>query len=77
MPRSFRDETNIHSPTASRFLRLPKVKDRVGLGRSTIYSLVGRGQFPRPVSLGDRAMAWLESDIDAWIQTKVEAAQER
>lgn len=60
-----------------RFLRLPRVKDRVGLGRSSIYALVASGEFPRPISLGGRAMAWLESDINGWIQTKVEAARER
>jgi prophage regulatory protein len=53
------------------------VKDRVGLGRSSIYALVASGHFPRPISLGGRAMAWLESDINAWIQTKVDAARER
>ena len=74
MSRSVRDETN---PRASKLLRLPTVKDRVGLGRSTIYARVGLGQFPKPISLGGRATAWLESDIDAWIQTKVEAARER
>jgi prophage regulatory protein len=67
-------KTQEQSP-ALRLLRLPRVKDRVGLGRSTIYLLVARGQFPRPLSLGGRAMAWLESDIDHWIQTKVEAAR--
>ena len=69
-----RDQRN---PKTSKLLRLPTVKDRVGLGRSTINARVGLGQFPKPISLGGRAMAWLESDIDAWIQTKVEAARER
>jgi prophage regulatory protein len=74
MPHSIREES-----TVLRLLRLPKVKDRTGLGRSTIYDRVSRGEFPRPVSLGNggRAVAWLESDINAWIQTKVEAAGER
>jgi prophage regulatory protein len=67
----------VDSPTALRLLRLPRVKDRVGLGRSSIYALVASGHFPRPISLGGRAMAWLESDINAWIQTKVDAARER
>ena len=75
MSRSVRDETN--SSTVLRLLRLPRVKDRVGLGRSTIYALVGSGQFPRPISLGGRATAWLESDIDGWIRSKIEAAGER
>jgi prophage regulatory protein len=68
---------SIEPEPAFRFLRLPRVKDRVGLGRSSIYALIGNGEFPRPISLGGRAVAWLESDIDGWIQTKIEAARQR
>ena len=41
-------------------------------GRASIYRLIAAGQFPRPYSLGARAVAWLESDIDAWIEARVE-----
>ena len=50
--------------------RLPHVKERTGLGRSSIYSGVKAGSFPRPVSLGARAVGWLESDITAWIESR-------
>jgi prophage regulatory protein len=53
-------------------LRLPQVKARVGLSRSTIYLRVSDGSFPRPVSLGARAVGWLESDVEAWICRKIE-----
>jgi prophage regulatory protein len=76
MSRAVREETS--SSTVLRLLRLPGVKDRTGLGRSSIYDRVSRGEFPRPISLGDgRAVAWIESEINAWIQTKIEAARER
>lgn len=42
-------------------LRLPQVKLRVGLSRSSIYLAVFQGKFPRPVSLGVRAVGWLEA----------------
>jgi len=58
-----------------RFLRLAEVRNRVGYGRATIYRLMAVGQFPRSYSLGARAVAWLESDIDAWIETRVKAGQ--
>jgi len=58
-----------------RFLRLAEVKGRVGYGRASIYRLIASGQFPRPYSLGARAVAWLESDIDAWIEARVKAGQ--
>ena len=54
-----------------RFLRLAEVQRRVPYSRSTIYQLINRGEFPRPISIGARAVAWLESDIDAWIEARV------
>lgn len=55
----------------ARFLRLSEVRRRVPYGRASIYRLIAAGQFPRPYSLGARAVAWLESDIDAWIEARV------
>ncbi len=59
----------------ARFLRLSEVRKRVPYSRATIYRLMTQGQFPRPYGLGARAVAWLESEIDAWIAVRVEAAQ--
>lgn len=55
-----------------KILRLPAVKDRTGLSRSTIYLRVAVGTFPRPVSLGARAIGWIESEIEAWISERIE-----
>lgn len=57
------------------FLRLPQVKQRVGLSRSSIYAKVATGEFPAPVSLGARAVAWIESEIAAWISDRVNASR--
>jgi prophage regulatory protein len=62
---------------ATRILRLPEVKASVGLSRSTIYLRVEEGSFPKPISLGARAVGWLESDIENWIGERVGAARER
>jgi prophage regulatory protein len=48
-------------------LRLPTVKTRTGLSRSTIYLKISQGTFPKPVSLGARAVGWLESQLDEWL----------
>jgi prophage regulatory protein len=56
---------------ASVILRLPTVKARTGLSRSTIYLHVANGSFPSPVSLGARAVGWVESDIEEWISRKI------
>jgi prophage regulatory protein len=57
-----------------RLLRLSAVRNRVPYSRATIYRLVASLQFPRPVSLGGRAIAWKESDIDAWIQARIDGS---
>lgn len=57
-------------------LRLPKVKARTGLSRSTIYLRVNQGLFPRPVRLGQRAVGWTESSIDDWLAERIKQSQE-
>jgi prophage regulatory protein len=59
---------------APQLLRLPEVKQRTGLSRSTIYAIEAAGRFPRRVPLGPRAVAWLDSEVSAWITAR---AQER
>lgn len=51
-------------------LRLPKVSEKVGLTKASIYRLLKEGKFPRPLELGDRARGWLESDLDAWLEER-------
>ncbi|MYG37426.1 MAG: AlpA family transcriptional regulator [Gemmatimonadetes bacterium] len=58
-----------HPPT--RFLRLPEVMARTGLSRSTIYVRLEEGRFPRPVSLGGRAVGWIESEIEEWMRNRI------
>ncbi len=56
-------------------IRLPQVKQRTGLSRSTIYELIKRGQFKKPISLGARAVGWLESDVSEFIAGRVAASR--
>ena len=60
-----------------KFLRLPKVIDRTGFSRSSIYALMARNDFPHAYPLGGRAVAWLESDIDAWIDLRLKEGQKK
>lgn len=55
-------------------LRLPKVLERTGLARTTIYDGIKAGTFPAPIKLGLRAVGWVEADIDAWVSARMEAA---
>lgn len=59
-----------------RLIRLKQVIEAVGLQKSAIYKRIAAGEFPKPISLGGRSVAWLESDIDAWIREKVHASRE-
>lgn len=52
-------------------LRLPAVRQSTGLSRSTIYLRVAQGTFPRPVSLGGRAVGWLEHEVEEWVQSRI------
>jgi prophage regulatory protein len=53
-------------------LRRTQVQARTGISRSGIYQKMADGVFPKSISLGPRAVGWLESSIDGWIQTRVE-----
>ena len=52
-------------------LRFPTVKARTGLSRSTIYLRISRGTFPAPVSLGGRAVGWIEAEVQAWLTARI------
>ena len=56
-------------------LRLPAVKASTGLSRSTIYVRVSQGTFPKPVSLGGRAVGWLKAEIQEWLERRIEASR--
>jgi prophage regulatory protein len=60
---------------ATSILRLPTVKTRTGLSRSTIYLRISKGRFPKPVSLGGRAVGWIESEINDWLNLQIEASR--
>ena len=57
-------------------LRLPRVEAATGYKRSTIYKLVKEGRFPPPISLGDRASAWVETEVDDWIADRIRASRQ-
>jgi prophage regulatory protein len=56
-------------------LRLPAVKAHTGLSRSTIYLRVSQGSFPKPVSLGARAVGWVEAEIQGWLDQQIESSR--
>lgn len=60
---------------AERLLRVPEVMQRTGLSRPTIYRWMVAGTFPKAIPIGASAVGWVESEIDAWIAARVQAAR--
>lgn len=56
-------------------LRRKQVEARTGLRRSTIYERIQAGTFPAPISLGARAVGWLESEIDSWLAAQIQKSR--
>ncbi|MBF4370830.1 AlpA family phage regulatory protein, partial [Vibrio anguillarum] len=45
-----------------------EVMKKTALSRSAIYRKMNDGEFPKSISLGDRAVAWVESEVDDWME---------
>jgi len=56
-------------------LRRKQVEARTGLSRSTIYLRVSQSTFPAPVSLGARAVGWVESEVNDWLANRIAASR--
>jgi prophage regulatory protein len=53
-------------------LRLPQVKARTGLGKTKIYELQAAGDFPMRVKITAYAVGWVEEQVDAWCDKRLE-----
>lgn len=54
-------------PKPKRLIRAAEVYDRTALSRASVWRRVRLGAFPKPVTLGYNRIAWVESEIDTWI----------
>jgi len=61
-----------------RLIRRTTVEDKTGLPRSSIYEKISKNEFPKPIKLGagerGRAVAWIESEVDDWINDRINEA---
>ena len=55
-------------------IRLPRVKELTGLGKTTIYSMLNAGRFPGRLKLTPTVSAWRSADVMAWIEEQGAAA---
>jgi prophage regulatory protein len=56
----------------NRLVRLPEVKDRTGLSRTSIYRKMDAGEFPPAIKLSKNAVAWRETELERWIAAPME-----
>ena len=57
----------------NRLIRRKEVQGKTGLGASSIYAMMAKGDFPKPLQLSERRVAWIESDIDLWISERIKS----
>ena len=71
------DAGPLRSPLADRLLKLEEVMAITTLGKTSIYTKVKEGAFPAPLQLGERAVAWRESEVSDWMQGLARASMTR
>lgn len=54
-----------------RILKLKEVMGCTALSRSTIYKYLSEDRFPKPISLGERSVGWLDSEVEEWILARI------
>lgn len=63
------------SSPAPSILRRKQVEARTGLARSTIYDRIKAGTFPAPISLGEKAVGWIESEVNGWLNARIQESR--
>ncbi|WP_447214872.1 helix-turn-helix transcriptional regulator [Citrobacter pasteurii] len=57
------------------FIRLSEVQRRTGYSKAWIYRLMRQGKFPSSVKIGSRSIAFVESEVDDWINQRIEESR--
>ncbi|MGE4502567.1 MAG: helix-turn-helix transcriptional regulator [Thiomicrospira sp.] len=52
-------------------LRINGVKSLTGISKSHIYLLASKGDFPKPIKLGERSVAWVQEEVETWIENRI------
>ena len=60
----------------SKVLKVKEVASEISVSVPQVYKLVSIGRFPKPIKLGERGSGWLTTEIDAWLQSRVDARDE-
>lgn len=60
-----------------RIMRIDEVTLVAGLKRTSVYKYMAHGTFPKPVALGDRAVGWVSTEIEAWVKARITERDQR
>lgn len=60
----------------SRVSRIQDVTEQLGISKMTLRRWVEDGKFPRPIRLGPNSIAWLNDEIDAWLEERAAAREQ-
>ena len=60
----------------TKVLKAKQVAEEINISVPQVYKLVSLGRFPKPIKLGERGSGWLTSEIDDWLQSRVDARDE-
>ena len=63
---------NHHPRQSELFIRLPEVRQRVGMSKSQIYKLIAQDQFPKPVKVSRRISCWVVAEVEQWVQEQID-----
>jgi prophage regulatory protein len=63
--------------TELQIIKLPSVISISGLSRTSIYNRIEEGAFPKQISLGERSVGWVKSEILAWVDSRIKARDEK
>ena len=55
-----------------RVLKIKEVAEEISVSVPQVYKLVSLGRFPKPIKLGERGSGWLRTEVDDWLQSRVE-----
>lgn len=61
-------EQSVSVANQDRLLRLSQVMEIAGIGRTMVYRLIRRGEFPQPYKPGGYASRWSQAEVTAWFE---------
>lgn len=59
----------------SQIIKLPEVLKITQVSKSKWYGEIKKGKAPKPIKLGDRAVAWVTDDVTAWLEHRIQQSK--